>query len=51
VHELARLLEIVRAGEADVAVGSRFVSGEGYPEYRYKPSRRGASAPGCSGGA
>jgi glycosyltransferase involved in cell wall biosynthesis len=38
VHELARLLEIVRAGEADVAVGSRFVSGEGYPEYRYEPS-------------
>ena len=38
VHELARLLEIVRAGDADVAVGSRFVSGEGYPEYRYKPS-------------
>ena len=38
VHELARLLEIVEAGEADVAVGSRFVSGEGYPEYRYKPS-------------
>jgi glycosyltransferase involved in cell wall biosynthesis len=38
VHELARLLEIVRAGEADVAVGSRFVSGDGYPEYRYEPS-------------
>jgi glycosyltransferase involved in cell wall biosynthesis len=38
VAELARLLEIVRAGTADVAVGSRFVSGEGYPEYRYEPS-------------
>jgi hypothetical protein len=38
VAELARLLEIVRAGQADVAVGSRFVSGEGYAEYRYEPS-------------
>jgi glycosyltransferase involved in cell wall biosynthesis len=38
VQELARLLEIVRAGEADVAVGSRFVAGEGYAEYRYAPS-------------
>ena len=39
VHELARLLEIVRAGEADVAVGSRFASGDGYAAYRYRPSR------------
>jgi len=38
VPELARLLEGVRNGECDVAVGSRFVSGEGYPEYRYMPS-------------
>src|SRR4051812_3983221 len=38
VGELARLLAIVRAGEADVAVGSRFASGEGYAEYRYAPS-------------
>jgi glycosyltransferase involved in cell wall biosynthesis len=36
--ELSRLLELVRAGECDVAVGSRFVSGEGYPAYRYSPS-------------
>ena len=38
VEELARLLAIVRAGEADVAVGSRFASAVGYPEYRYAPS-------------
>ncbi len=37
-HELARLLALVRADECDVAVGSRFVSGEGYPAYRYRPS-------------
>ncbi len=37
-EELARLLERVRAGEFDVAVGSRFVSGEGYAPYRYRPS-------------
>ena len=37
--ELARLLALVRRGECDVAVGSRFVSGEGYPAYRYRPSR------------
>jgi glycosyltransferase involved in cell wall biosynthesis len=35
--ELKRLLGIVRAGEADVAVGSRFVSGPGYAAYRYRP--------------
>ena len=39
VAELARLLEIVRAGEADVAVGSRFATGDGYEAYRYVPSR------------
>ena len=36
--ELARLLDLVRSGECDVAVGSRFVSGEGYAPYRYRPS-------------
>ncbi len=36
--ELKRLLAIVRAGRCDVAVGSRFVSGEGYEPYRYLPS-------------
>jgi glycosyltransferase involved in cell wall biosynthesis len=37
-RELARLLERVRSGECDVAVGSRFVSGDGYEPYRYRPS-------------
>jgi glycosyltransferase involved in cell wall biosynthesis len=37
-HELARLLALVRMDECDVAVGSRFVSGEGYEPYRYRPS-------------
>ena len=37
-EELARLLELVHDGSCDVAVGSRFVSGEGYPAYRYRPS-------------
>ena len=37
-RELARLLALVRAGTCDVAVGSRFVSGDGYPAYRYLPS-------------
>ena len=42
VDELARLLERVRAGECDVAVGSRFATGDGYEAYRYEssPSRR-----------
>jgi glycosyltransferase involved in cell wall biosynthesis len=35
-EELARLLALVRAGECDVAVGSRFVSGDGYDPYRYR---------------
>ena len=35
--ELARLLALVREGRCDVAVGSRFVSGDGYEPYRYKP--------------
>lgn len=37
-QELAKLLELVRAGGCDVAVGSRFVSGNGYAPYRYRPS-------------
>ncbi len=36
--ELERLLERVRSGGCDVAIGSRFVSGEGYAPYRYAPS-------------
>jgi glycosyltransferase involved in cell wall biosynthesis len=36
-HELKRLLELVKSGETDVAVGSRFVSGPGYAPYRYEP--------------
>jgi glycosyltransferase involved in cell wall biosynthesis len=36
--ELARLLEMVRADVCDVAVGSRFVAGEGYEPYRYRPA-------------
>ncbi len=35
-RELQRLLALVRADACDVAVGSRFVSGEGYPERRYE---------------
>src|SRR5215217_4442166 len=38
VPELRRLLDMVRAGDCDVALGSRFVAGEGYPAYRYLPS-------------
>ena len=38
VRELARLLELVRSGECDVAVGSRFASGDGFAPYRYKPT-------------
>ena len=38
VEELARLLERVRSGECDVAVGSRFATGDGYAAYRYRPS-------------
>jgi hypothetical protein len=36
--ELERLLARVMADDCDVAVGSRFVSGEGYEPYRYLPS-------------
>ena len=34
--ELRRLLELVASGDCDVAVGSRFASGDGYPEFRYE---------------
>jgi glycosyltransferase involved in cell wall biosynthesis len=37
-HELHKLLALVRDDVCDVAVGSRFVSGEGYEPYRYTPS-------------
>jgi glycosyltransferase involved in cell wall biosynthesis len=33
--ELKRLLALVRSDACDVAVGSRFVAGDGYPAYRY----------------
>jgi glycosyltransferase involved in cell wall biosynthesis len=36
--ELRRLLERVRGGVCDVAVGSRFASGDGYEAYRYESS-------------
>lgn len=36
--ELARLLERVTSDACDVAIGSRFVSGDGYAPYRYAPS-------------
>jgi glycosyltransferase involved in cell wall biosynthesis len=38
VSELVRLLDLVRSGACDVAVGSRFAAGEGYDEARYVPS-------------
>src|SRR5262245_10624712 len=39
VDELGKLLELVRSGECDVAVGSRFASGDGYEPFRYQPAR------------
>ena len=39
VHELARLLALVKEDTCDVAVGSRFVSGVGYAPFRYRPAR------------
>jgi glycosyltransferase involved in cell wall biosynthesis len=36
--ELARMLAMVRAGECDVAVGSRFLPGSGQDGERYKPA-------------
>ncbi len=38
VDELRRLLDRVRGGECDVAVGSRFATGDGYEAFRYAPS-------------
>jgi len=38
VHELRRLLDLVRSGSCDVAVGSRFAAGHGYDADRYEPS-------------
>ncbi|HEY7206622.1 MAG TPA: glycosyltransferase family 2 protein [Gaiellaceae bacterium] len=37
--ELRRLLELVRSDACDVAVGSRFASGDGFEAYRYEPTR------------
>lgn len=37
-HELVRLLELVRSGACDAAVGSRFAEGHGYADDRYEPS-------------
>lgn len=38
VDELRRLLERVREGSCDVAVGSRFAEGDGYEAFRYEPT-------------
>ena len=38
VAELRRLLERVQRDDCDVAVGSRFASGDGFEPYRYRPS-------------
>jgi len=38
VAELRRLFDLVGSGACDVAVGSRFVSGDGYAERRYRAS-------------
>ena len=40
--ELRRLIERVTVEELDAAVGSRFVAGDGYEPYRYRPSRERA---------
>jgi glycosyltransferase involved in cell wall biosynthesis len=37
-HELVRLLELVRSGACDAAIGSRFAEGHGYAGDRYEPS-------------
>jgi glycosyltransferase involved in cell wall biosynthesis len=36
--ELRRLLDLVRSGACDVAVGSRYASDETYETFRYRPS-------------
>jgi glycosyltransferase involved in cell wall biosynthesis len=38
VAELRRLLERVKADECDVAIGSRFATGDGFAHGRYEPS-------------
>jgi glycosyltransferase involved in cell wall biosynthesis len=38
VAELVRLLDRVRSGTCDVAVGSRFASGDGFLAHRYRPT-------------
>jgi glycosyltransferase involved in cell wall biosynthesis len=38
VDELRRLLELVRSDRCDVAIGSRFATGDGYGHERYEPS-------------
>jgi glycosyltransferase involved in cell wall biosynthesis len=38
VAELRRLLELVRSGTCDVAIGSRFAHGDGYEADRYEPT-------------
>ncbi len=38
VHELRRLLDLVRSDACDVAVGSRFAPGDGYESNRYEPT-------------
>ena len=38
VAELVRLLDRVRSGACDVAVGSRFASGDGFIAHRYRPT-------------
>ncbi|HKB20169.1 MAG TPA: glycosyltransferase family 2 protein [Gaiellaceae bacterium] len=37
-EELRRLLERVRTGTCDVAVGSRYASGDGFEAWRYEPT-------------
>ncbi len=49
VPELARLLALVREDRCDVAVGSRFVSGEGTSRTATGRARPAASAPASSG--
>ncbi len=38
VDELVRLLDLVRSGACDAAIGSRFAEGQGYEADRYEPS-------------
>ncbi|HJU46976.1 MAG TPA: glycosyltransferase family 2 protein [Gaiellaceae bacterium] len=38
VDELRRLLALVQSGSCDVAIGSRFATGDGYGEDRYEPT-------------